>query len=607
MLLGGTPIFLKAYVSIKSWTLNMYSLITLGVLITYFYSVIIYCISLIFKINHPEFLHIHFSAASIIITLALTGKFLQTKSIYKTNKEILSLINLIPQNATLINKKGKEQKINLCCIKIGDQLKIGHGENIPVDGIVLYGKGYVDTSMFTGEFFPKKKQIGDYIIGSTLNKNGSFIMYAKKNNKDSLISHIINHVKKVQKTKIQNLSDKVSAIFIPTILLISITSFLVWFFIGPEPNLTNGLIHLITVLIIACPCSLGLATPLSITVGIGLGARHGILFKNAKILELLNQITTVLIDKTGTLTQGNLILEKIIIRKKSTFKNAEILNLAANLEKNSQHPLSTAIIKKTKMQKFIKIQANNFLFFPGKGISGNINNKKILIGNQSLMQQFYISNINLEKIAKKYQIQGATSLFIAINNMLEAIFIIRDQIKKEAKEAMLSLKNIGIDTIMLTGDSKKTAIFIAKKLSIQKIFPEASPVNKSKFIDLLQKKGIKVAMVGDGINDAPALYKANIGIAMGNGNNIAIQNASIILLHNNLNTIKEAIMLSSNVLLNIKNNLFFAFTYNTISISLAAGLFSPIFHLSINPIIASLFMSLSSITVILNSLRIKIK
>ena len=515
------------------------------------------------------------------------------------------LLNLVPSTAIRINNDKTEELIDVEDIQLNDNLKIKPGEKIPVDGIIINGKSIIDESMVTGESIPVEKNLDDKVIGATVNGTGVFIMKATKLGKDTLISQIIEMVAQAQRSRapIQKLADSVSGYFVPAVVLISFITYIIWYFFGPEPTLAFAIVNAVAVLIIACPCALGLATPISIMVGTGRGALEGVLIKNAEALEIMEKIDTVVVDKTGTLTVGK--PQVTTITNLNNFNENEILKFAAAIEQNSEHPLSEAIIKKAKENAIDILEVENFKYITGKGVIGEVDTKIIALGNLKLMQDL---NINLDDAVQKandLRENGQTVIFIAIDNILAGLISIADPIKSSTKEAIDNLHSLGINVVMLTGDNEITAKAVAKKLSIKQVYSDVLPEDKLSVIKDLQSQGKIVAMAGDGINDAPALTAANVGIAMGTGTDIAIESAEITLIKGDLNGIIKAYKLSKGTMKNIRQNLFFAFIYNTAGVPIAAGILYPYFGILLSPIIAAAAMSFSSVSVILNALRLK--
>ena len=608
VLWGGWNFYVKAYYSVINKSLNMFTLIGLGVIVAWIFSVIALFFPTLFPINlqgEGGTVPVYFEEAGVIITLVLLGQVLELRARSRTNVAIKMLLNLVPSTAIRINTDKTEELIDVEDIQLNDNLKIKPGEKIPVDGIIINGKSIIDESMVTGESIPVEKNLDDKVIGATVNGTGVFIMKATKIGKDTLISQIIEMVAQAQRSRapIQKLADSVSGYFVPAVVLISFITYIIWYFFGPEPTLAFAIVNAVAVLIIACPCALGLATPISIMVGTGRGALEGVLIKNAEALEIMEKIDTVVVDKTGTLTVGK--PQVTTITNLNNFNENEILKFAAAIEQNSEHPLSEAIIKKAKENAIDILEVENFKYITGKGVIGEVDTKIIALGNLKLMQDL---NINLDDAVQKandLRENGQTVIFIAIDNILAGLISIADPIKSSTKEAIDNLHSLGINVVMLTGDNEITAKAVAKKLSIKQVYSDVLPEDKLSVIKDLQAKGKIVAMAGDGINDAPALTAANVGIAMGTGTDIAIESAEITLIKGDLNGIIKAYKLSKGTMKNIRQNLFFAFIYNTAGVPIAAGILYPYFGILLSPIIAAAAMSFSSVSVILNALRLK--
>ena len=608
VLWGGWNFYVKAYYSVINKSLNMFTLIGLGVSVAWIFSVIALFLPTLFPINlqgEGGTVPVYFEAAGVIITLVLLGQVLELRARSRTNVAIKMLLNLVPSTAIRINNDKTEELIDVEDIQLNDNLKIKPGEKIPVDGIIINGKSIIDESMVTGESIPVEKNLDDKVIGATVNGTGVFIMKATKIGKDTLISQIIEMVAQAQRSRapIQKLADSVSGYFVPAVVLISFITYIIWYFFGPEPTLAFAIVNAVAVLIIACPCALGLATPISIMVGTGRGALEGVLIKNAEALEIMEKIDTVVVDKTGTLTVGK--PQVTAITNLNNFNENEILKFAAAIEQNSEHPLSEAIIKKAKENAIDILEVENFKYITGKGVIGEVDTKIIALGNLKLMQDL---NINLDDAVQKandLRENGQTVIFIAIDNILAGLISIADPIKSSTKEAIDNLHSLGINVVMLTGDNEITARAVAKKLSIKQVYSDVLPEDKLSVIKDLQSQGKIVAMAGDGINDAPALTAANVGIAMGTGTDIAIESAEITLIKGDLNGIIKAYKLSKGTMKNIRQNLFFAFIYNAAGVPIAAGILYPYFGILLSPIIAAAAMSFSSVSVILNALRLK--
>ncbi len=596
----------RGWTSFKTWNLNMFSLIALGSAVAFAFSIItlIYPSILPHEFMHDGKLPLYFESVCVILTLVIMGQMLEAKAHQKTGKAIEELMNLSPDTANLIID-GKEKKVVLSEVKIGDLLKVKPGEKIPVDGKILEGNSDIDESMITGEPIPHEKAIGDAVSSGTINGNGSFIMIAEKVGNQTLLSQIIKMVNEARQSRapIQKLVDKVSKIFVPTVIIISMITFILWATFGGDNGLTFGLVNAVAVLIIACPCALGLATPMSLMVGIGKGAKNGILIKNAEALETMKKVNVLITDKTGTLTEGKPSLSSII----STTQNNEklVLQLAASLSANSEHPLSKAVADKASTELINILNLKDFKNISGKGMTAVLEGEIILFGNESLLQEFSISLPETLK-SKAYQEQdlARTLSYVAKGNEVLGFLSFNDQIKSNAKQAIDFFMSKNIDVVMMTGDNEHTAKAVAKELGIKHYKANCLPNDKMQEIKKLQSKGKIVAMAGDGINDAPALALANVGIAMGTGSDVAIETAEITLLKGDISGVAKAEILSNGLVKNIKENLFWAFIYNVLGVPIAAGVLYPIFGIVISPMIAAAAMSFSSLSVILNSLRL---
>jgi P-type Cu+ transporter len=609
VLWGGFPFFKRAWRSLKIRTLNMFTLIAMGTGVSLVYSVLATLAPQLFPSSMQTYVGIipvYFEVAAMIIVLVLLGQILEIKARERTNTAIKALLTLTPSIAHRITKQ-TEEDVPLETIQLGDILRVRPGEKIPVDGVVLDGISTVDESMLTGEAMPSKKNKNDKVIAGTVNGTGSLIIQAKKVGHDTLLAHIIRLVTEAGRSRapIQSLVDTVSGYFVPAVILIAVLAFSAWAIILPSGGVTHGLIAAVSVLIVACPCALGLATPMSIMVGIGRGARAGILIKNAEALERLEKVDTVLFDKTGTLTEGHPTLTHIIAT--DTYDETTLLTYASSLEQNSEHPLADAIRLKAK-QEHIKIsEAQNFQTLPGHGVTGEIDSNIIALGNQALMTKLGINIEALEQQTQTYQTQGGTIIFIACNTQLAGFMVINDPIKPSTSQALTALKNIGLTRVMLTGDNTITANAVAKKLPIDTVYADVLPEDKHHVVARYHEQHHVVAMAGDGINDAPALALADVGVAMGTGTDVAMESADVTLLRGDLMSLVEAITLSHAVMQNIRQNLFFAFFYNLLGVPIAAGVFYPWFGISLSPIVAAGAMSLSSLSVVLNALRLNLK
>ena len=603
---AGWFILKRGFISFKTWNLNMFSLIALGSAAAFLFSLLALFFPEILphEISHGGKTPLYFESVVVILTLVIMGQMLEARAHQKTGKAIEELMNLSPDEANIIINN-VEKKVSLSEIKIGDFLRVKPGEKIPVDGKITEGSSTVDESMITGEPIPTEKSIGMTVTSGTINGNGSFIMKAEKVGDETLLSQIIKMVNDATRSKapIQKLADKISKIFVPTVIGISVLTFILWRIFGEENALIYALVNSVAVLIVACPCALGLATPMSLTVGIAKGAKNGILIKNAEALEQMHKVNVLITDKTGTLTEGRPKLDEV----NSAENNGRslVLKLAASLNQNSEHPLSNAVLTEFKKENEDFKKVENFENISGKGVKGMIDGEIILLGNTSLLKQFDIEiPAALKQKITENEDQAKTISFLAKGNQVLGFLAFSDNIKESSKRAIQYLQENNVEVIMMTGDNEHTAKAVAQELGIDKFFANCLPQDKLAEIKRLQAEGNIVAMTGDGINDAPALAQSNVGIAMGTGTDVAIESAEITLLKGDILGVAKAKILSEKLLKNIKENLFFAFLYNTLGIPVAAGLLYPIFGILMSPMIAAAAMSFSSVSVILNSLRL---
>ncbi|MGJ1262706.1 copper-transporting P-type ATPase [Sphingobacterium spiritivorum] len=599
--------FERAWRSFKTWKLNMFSLIGLGATAAFIYSLVGLIFPQLFPAEfrgHHGNVGLYFESVCVILTLVLLGQVMEAKAHSKTNSAIKELIKLAPSEATLV-ENGSERKIAVESIVIGNVLRVKPGDKIPVDGEIVEGNATVDESMISGEPVPVDKQVGDKVSSGTINGNRTFLMKAERVGDETLLSQIINMVNDASRSKapIQKLTDRVSAIFVPIVIVISLLTFAAWMIWGPEPRMIFGFANLLAVLIVACPCALGLATPMSVMVGVGKGAKNGILIKNAEALEKLNKVNVLVTDKTGTLTEGKPTVNEVF--GIAAFDTDQVLQMAAALNQNSTHPLAEAIVKKAKEQQLKLDKVEDFENISGKGVSGTIGGKHVLLGNEKLLIDQHISiSEEIRGQVEAQQATGKTVSYLAIDKDVAGFITISDKIKATAKVAIQQLIAHGVDVVMITGDNAKTANAVADELGIKHFLSQALPEDKLQEIKKMQTQGQIVAMAGDGINDAPALAQADIGIAMGTGTDVAIESAQVTLLKGDLTGIVKAKILSEKLTRNIKENLTFAFLYNVLGIPLAAGVLYPVFGLLLSPMIAAAAMSFSSVSVILNSLRL---
>ena len=600
--------FERAWTSIKTMNLNMFTLIGIGTGVAWLFSIV----AMFFPDVFPEqfktesgTVYVYFEATTVILTLVLLGQLLEARAHSQTSGAIKELLKLAPTEATLVTPEG-DRVISIHNIKKGNLLRVKPGDKIPVDGKITEGHSNIDESMITGEPIPVDKKEGDTVSSGTINGSQSFIMNAEKVGSETLLSQIIQMVNNASRSRapIQKLADKISKYFVPIVIAVSIITFLVWRYYGPEPAMVYAFVNAIAVLIIACPCALGLATPMSVMVGVGKGAQNGVLIKNAEALENLNKVDVLITDKTGTITEGKPSVEKVI-NSKGLFDN-HLLEVIAALNKYSEHPLAEAIVKKANSLKIKVKDTKDFKAIKGKGVTGIVDNKKIAVGNNKLMKQINATIPEaIEKQVKEEQEHGKTVSYISVNGNVEGYVTIFDAIKETSKEAISKLQENGIEVIMLTGDNKRTAKYVADQLHLADFRAECLPEDKLRVIEKLQAEGKIVAMAGDGINDAPALAQSNIGIAMGTGTDVAIESSEVTLVKGDLLGIVKAINLGKEVMKNIKQNLFFAFIYNILGVPVAAGLLYPFFGLLLSPMIAAAAMSFSSVSVIVNSLKLR--
>jgi len=609
VLWGGKPFFDRFWASLLNRSPNMFTLIGLGIGAAYGYSLIAVLFPRIFP---PSFrtmggmVPVYFEAAAVITTLVLLGQVLELRARSSTGKAIRALLGLAPKTARRVNKDGSEEDVPLGDLKVGDVLRVRPGEKIPTDGEVVEGHSSVDESMITGEPVPVEKAAHDKITGATVNGTGMLLMRATRVGKDTMLSQIVHMVAEAQRSRapIQKLADQVSGWFVPAVVLISILTFVVWALVGPEPRLSHSLVNSIAVLIIACPCALGLATPMSIMVGTGRGAQAGVLVKNAEALELMEKIDTLVIDKTGTLTLGKPKL--VEVKPAHAFDEAEVLRLAAALERGSEHPLAAAIVEGAAERGIDLPPTSDFSSHTGKGVSGTVEGRKVALGNKVLLGELDVDPSSIEPDADRYRADGQGVMFVAIDGKLAGLLVAADPIKDSAAAAIQTLRRDGIRLVMMTGDNRRTAEAVARKVGgIDEVMADVLPEQKQAKVEELRKQGRRVAMAGDGINDAPALAAADVGIAMGTGTDVAMESAAVTLVKGDLNGIVRARRLSRAVMRNIRENLFFSFVYNAAGVPIAAGVLYPSFGILLSPIIAGAAMSLSSVSVIANSLRLR--
>ncbi len=608
VLWGGWPFFVRGWASVISRNLNMFTLISLGTGVAYLYSIIAVVFPDVFPASFRDIdgkVDIYFEAAAVIITLVLLGQVLELKARNSTGAAIRSLLGMAPKIARRLRDDGEEEEISLDQVQIGDRLRVRPGEKIPVDGVVVDGVSSVDESMVSGEPMPVEKSSGGQLIGATINGTGALIMKAEKVGSETLLAQIVKMVSEAQRSRapIQKLADTVAGYFVPVVVAIAVLTFIVWSLFGPEPRMAFALINAVAVLIIACPCALGLATPMSIMVATGKGATMGVLFKNAEAIEIMRQIDTLVIDKTGTLTEGKPKLVSVITVTGQ--KEKELLHLAASLERGSEHPLAAAIVEGALEREVKPEEATDFDSRTGKGVVGKVSKKQVALGNQALMSELDIDCSELEETAETLRAKGQTVMYVAEGGRSIGLLGVADPIKSTTPEAIKQLHQAGLHLVMLTGDNRTTAEAVARELGLDDVEAGVLPDRKAEVIKQLQAKGLKVAMAGDGINDAPALAQAHVGIAMGTGTDVAMESAGVTLVKGDLRGIVRAKQLSDATMANIRQNLFFAFGYNAIGIPIAAGVLYPFFGLLLSPMIAAAAMSFSSVSVVSNALRLK--
>jgi Cu+-exporting ATPase len=608
VLWGGWPFFVRGWQSVISWNLNMFTLIALGVSVAWSYSVVALLLPGIFPpvMQHADgTVAVYFEAAAVIIALVLLGQVLELRARSQTNTAIKLLLGLSPKQARIQRADGREQDIPLEQVQAGDLLRVRPGEKIPVDGVVTDGNSAVDESMVTGEPLPVEKTAGDPLIGATVNGTGSLLMRAEKVGNDTLLAQIVHMVSEAQRSRapIQKLADVVAGYFVPAVVSIAVLAFIAWNLWGPEPRLAHAIVNAVAVLIIACPCALGLATPMSIMVGTGRGATLGVLVKNAEALEVLEQVDTLVVDKTGTLTEGKPAL--VAVQVTNGFEENEILQLAASLERASEHPLAEAIVSGAEQRGLTLSPARAFASETGKGVSGEIDGHSVALGNSQLLEQLGINSGVLPQQAEAGRAAGQTVMFVAVDGRAAGSISVADPLKDSTPAAIRDLHAEGLQLVMLTGDNRITAQAVADQLDIDRVEAEVLPQQKAEIVRQLQAEGHIVAMAGDGINDAPALAQAHVGIAMGTGTDVAMESAGVTLVKGDLRGIVRARRLSRAVMRNIRQNLFFAFIYNSLGVPIAAGVLYPLTGLLLSPMLAAVAMSFSSVSVISNSLRLR--
>jgi P-type Cu+ transporter len=606
---AGWPFFVRAWQSLLTRNLNMFTLIAMGTGVAYVYSVIGTVIPESFPATfrgHDGAVAVYFEAAAVITVLVLLGQVLELRAREATSGAIKALLQLAPKTARRIGDDGADHEVQIDTLVVGDRLRVRPGEKVPVDGIILEGRSSLDESLVTGESMPVTKESGGKVIAGTLNQSGGFVMRAEKVGRDTLLSQIVKMVADAQRSRapIQRLADQVAGWFVPVVIVVAFIAFAAWAYFGPEPRMAFGLVAAVSVLIIACPCALGLATPMSIMVGVGRGAQVGVLIKNAEALERMERINTLVVDKTGTLTEGKPKVVSII--PAAGFDEGEILRMAATVERASEHPLADAIVRAANERNLDLGKVEEFDSPTGKGASGKVEGKSVLLGNSKFLSSAGIETSSLNEQAERLRGEGATVINMAVDGKLAGLFAIADPVKQTTPNALKALAAEGVKVIMLTGDNWTTATAVARKLGISEVEAEVLPDQKSAVVAKLQKAGRVVAMAGDGVNDAPALAAAEVGIAMGTGTDVAMESAGITLLKGDLGGIVRARRLSQATMSNIRQNLFFAFIYNAAGIPIAAGILYPSFGILLSPIIAAAAMALSSVSVVGNALRLRL-
>ena len=607
VLWAGRPFFERGWASVKNRNLNMFTLIALGIGVAWTYSVVATVAPRIFPraFRGPDgAVAVYFEAAAVITVLVLLGQALELKARDQTGGAIRALLDLAPKSARRIRPDGADEDVALETVNVGDRLRVRPGEKVPVDGAVIEGRSAVDESMVTGESMPVTKGAGDKVIGGTMNRSGALVMRADRVGRDTMLAQIVEMVAQAQRSRapIQRLADQVSGWFVPLVIAVAVIAFIVWATFGPEPRYAYGLVAAVSVLIIACTCALGLATPMSIMVGVGRGAQSGVLIKNAEALERFEKIDTLVVDKTGTLTEGR---PKVVAIRAVGIEEGRLLHLAASLEKGSEHPLAAGIVSAAAERNIALAKVENFDAPAGKGVTGSIDGRRLALGNAAMMQAHGVDVAGLEAAANELRNDGATAIFAAVDGKACGVIAIADPINSTTAGAMRALRAAGVRVVMLTGDNRATAEAVGQKLGIEEIEAEILPQDKGQVVERLREEGRVVAMAGDGVNDAPALAAADVGIAMASGTDVAIQSAGVTLLRGDLQGIVVARRLSQGTMRNIRQNLFFAFIYNAAGVPIAAGVLYPVMGLLLSPAIAAGAMALSSVSVIANALRLR--
>jgi P-type Cu+ transporter len=607
VLWAGWPFIERGWVSLKTRNLNMFTLIAMGTGAAWIYSVVGTLLPALFpaSMRSPDgSVAIYFEAAAVITVLVLLGQVLELRAREQTSGAIRALLDLSPKKARRVKADGTDEDVSLEQVSAGESLRVRPGERVPVDGVISDGRSAIDESMVTGESMPVTKAVGDKVIGGTMNQSGGFVMRADKVGRDTMLAQIVQMVANAQRSRapIQSLADQVSGWFVPAVILVALLAFAVWSILGPEHRFTYGLIAAVSVLIIACPCALGLATPMSIMVGVGRGAQSGVLIKSAEALERMEKVDTLVVDKTGTLTEGKPSV--VAVKTATGIDENELLRLTASLERSSEHPLAAAIVRAAHERGLVLVPAENFDQPVGKGATGTVDGRNLVIGNQLIMSESGVDTKNIDRVADELRRDGATAIFVAMDGKAAGVLAIADPIKATTPSAIAALKAAGIRVVMLTGDNATTAKAVADKLGITEVEAEVLPEGKGKIVERFRAQGRVVAMAGDGVNDAPALAAADVGIAMGTGTDVAMESAGVTLLKGDLNGIVRARHLSAATMANIRQNLFFAFIYNAAGVPIAAGVLYPFLGILLSPIIAAAAMALSSVSVIGNALRL---
>jgi Cu+-exporting ATPase len=608
VLWAGWPFFVRGWQSLVTRNLNMFTLIAMGTGVAWLYSVIATLLPGLFPqaLRAPDgSVAVYFEAAAVITVLVLLGQVLELRARDQTSGAIRALLDLAPKTARRLTSDGNDEEVPLDTVAAGDRMRVRPGEKVPVDGEVIEGRSSLDESMVTGESMPVTKDVGAKVIAGTLNQSGGFVMRANKVGRDTMLAQIVQMVAQAQRSRapIQRLADQVAGWFVPAVIAVAVVAFAAWATFGPEPRFTYGLVAAVTVLIIACPCALGLATPMSIMVGVGRGAQEGVLIKNAEALERMERVDTIVIDKTGTLTEGR--PKVVALAPADGFDETEVLRLAASVERSSEHPLAKAIVAAAAERQLSLAPVQDFDSPAGKGAIGMIESRRVVLGNARFLTELGIATKALDAEAERLRSDGATAIFVAVDGKPAGIVAIADPVKETTAEALQSLRAEQIGIVMLTGDNRTTAEAVARRLGIEQVEAEVLPDQKSAVVEKLRREGRVVAMAGDGVNDAPALAAADVGIAMGTGTDVAMESAGVTLLKGDLRGIVRARRLSRATMRNIRQNLFFAFIYNAAGVPVAAGILYPTFGILLSPLIGALAMSLSSVSVISNALRLR--